>query len=84
MPAEDALRNQALALQPIVKEAADRGAYVEALRGLEPLAPLLDQFFKDVLVMDPDPVVAKRRQELLKAIEQTLFWRVGRLTALVL
>jgi glycyl-tRNA synthetase beta chain len=84
VPAEDALRDQALALQSLVKAAADRGAYVEALRGLEPLAPLLDQFFKDVLVMDPDPVVARRRQELLKAIEQTLFWRVGRLTALVL
>jgi glycyl-tRNA synthetase beta chain len=82
--AEDELRTQALALQPVVQGAADRGNYADALRALAPLAPLLDQFFKDVLVMDPDPIVARRRLELLKAIDQVLLWRVGRLTALAL
>jgi glycyl-tRNA synthetase beta chain len=84
VPAEDALRSGALRLLPAVNAAASSGDYGAALAALEPLSSLLESFFKDVLVMDPDPAVSGRRLKLLRTLDELLLSRVGRLTALAL
>jgi glycyl-tRNA synthetase beta chain len=45
--------------------------YVPALQLIATLRPEIDGFFKDVMVMDPDPVVREARLNLLRGLVQT-------------
>ncbi|HXO43818.1 MAG TPA: DALR anticodon-binding domain-containing protein, partial [Thermoanaerobaculia bacterium] len=65
-----------------VEAAAAAGDYERALRRIAELAPVLDRFFVEVLVMDPDERVRANRIALLQAILRTVS-RTARLTEVV-
>jgi glycyl-tRNA synthetase beta chain len=69
-------------LRSEVEEAAAAGDYERCLRRIADLAPVLDRFFVEVLVMDPDPRVRSNRIALLQAIHRTVS-RTARLTEVV-
>lgn len=69
-------------LRSEVEEAAAAGDYERCLRRVADLAPVLDRFFVEVLVMDPDPGVRRNRLALLQAIHRTVS-RTARLTEVV-
>ncbi len=74
-PAEPAERELAAAfagLRADVEEAAAARDYERCLRRVAELAPVLDRFFVEVLVMDPDAAVRRNRIALLQAIGRTL------------
>ncbi|HLX10880.1 MAG TPA: glycine--tRNA ligase subunit beta, partial [Thermoanaerobaculia bacterium] len=84
-PAEPAERELAAAfagLRAEVEAAAAAGDYERALRRIAGLAPVLDRFFVEVLVMDPDERVRANRIALLQAILRTVS-RTARLTEVV-
>ena len=55
--------------------------YPALLRHLLGLKPPIDRFFEAVMVMDPDPVVRKRRLSILEQVRQT-FLRIADFSAL--
>ncbi|MBV8200225.1 MAG: hypothetical protein JOZ15_06345, partial [Acidobacteria bacterium] len=65
-----------------VEAAGAAGDYERALRRIALLAPVLDRFFVEVLVMDPDERVRANRIALLQAILRTVS-RAARLTEVV-
>jgi glycyl-tRNA synthetase beta chain len=69
-------------LRAAVDEAAAAGDYEGCLRRISELAPVLDRFFVEVLVMDPDERLRANRIALLQAILRTLS-RTARLTEVV-
>ncbi|HEX5720286.1 MAG TPA: glycine--tRNA ligase subunit beta [Thermoanaerobaculia bacterium] len=81
-PAERDLYAAFQGLRSEVEEAAASGDYERCLRRIADLAPVLDRFFVDVLVMDPDPRVKGNRIALLQAIHRTVS-RTARLTEVV-
>jgi len=81
-PAERDLYTAFQGLRSEVEEAAAAGDYERCLRRIADLAPVLDRFFVDVLVMDPDPRVKANRIALLQAIHRTVS-RTARLTEVV-
>lgn len=81
-PAERDLHAAFQGLRSEVEEAAAAGDYERCLRRIADLAPVLDRFFVDVLVMDPDPRVKANRIALLQAIHRTVS-RTARLTEVV-
>jgi glycyl-tRNA synthetase beta chain len=81
-PAEKDLHAAFQGLRSEVEEAAAAGDYERCLRRIAGLAPVLDRFFVDVLVMDPDPRVRRNRIALLQAIHRTVS-RTARLTEVV-
>lgn len=81
-PAEKDLHAAFQGLRSEVEEAAATGDYERCLRRIADLAPVLDRFFVDVLVMDPDPAIRRNRIALLQAIHQTVS-RTARLTEVV-
>lgn len=81
-PAERDLHAAFQGLRSEVEEAAAAGDYERCLRRIADLAPVLDRFFVDVLVMDPDPGVRRNRIALLQAIHRTVS-RTARLTEVV-
>lgn len=81
-PAERDLHAAFQGLRSEVEEAAAAGDYERCLRRIADLAPVLDRFFVDVLVMDPDPRVKANRVALLQAIHRTVS-RTARLTEVV-
>lgn len=81
-PAERDLYAAFQGLRSEVEEAASAGDYERCLRRIAALAPVLDRFFVDVLVMDPDPRVKANRIALLQAIHRTVS-RTARLTEVV-
>ncbi|HVG09254.1 MAG TPA: glycine--tRNA ligase subunit beta [Thermoanaerobaculia bacterium] len=81
-PAERDLYAAFQGLRSEVEEAAAAGDYERCLRRIADLAPVLDRFFVDVLVMDPDPRVKANRIALLQAIHRTVS-RTARLTEVV-
>jgi glycyl-tRNA synthetase beta chain len=81
-PAERDLHAAFQGLRAKVEEAAAAGDYERCLRRIADLAPVLDRFFTDVLVMDPDPRVKANRIALLQAIHRTVS-RTARLTEVV-
>jgi glycyl-tRNA synthetase beta chain len=81
-PAERDLYAAFQGLRSEVEEAAASGDYERCLRRIADLAPVLDRFFVDVLVMDPDPRVKANRIALLQAIHRTVS-RTARLTEVV-
>ena len=81
-PAERDLHAAFQGLRSEVEEAAAAGDYERCLRRVADLAPVLDRFFVEVLVMDPDPGVRRNRMALLQAIHRTVS-RTARLTEVV-
>ncbi len=65
----------------IVEALAERD-YERVLFRTADLAPVLDKFFVDVLVMDPDPQVRANRIALLQALHRTIS-RTAKLTEMV-
>jgi len=81
-PAERDLAAAFAGLRAEVEAAAGAGDYERALRRIAELAPVLDRFFVEVLVMDPDERVRASRIALLQAILRTVS-RTARLTEVV-
>src|SRR5690606_22230052 len=75
-PSERRLLDAVEEAGPRVEEAARRGDVAKALEVLAGLAPAVDSFFEDVLVMDPDPAVRRNRLALLAAVRE-VFDRVA-------
>ncbi len=84
-PAEFELHEQMGVVAKILAEALKKPvlerSYEEALQGLLSLAPALDRFFADVLVMDEDEGRRSNRLALLQACRR-LYWKVARLNAM--
>ncbi|HEX7185371.1 MAG TPA: glycine--tRNA ligase subunit beta [Thermoanaerobaculia bacterium] len=81
-PAEKDLHAAFQDLRDEVEEAAAAGDYERCLRRIAGLAPVLDRFFVDVLVMAEDPRVRQNRIALLQAIGRTAN-RTARLSEVV-
>jgi glycyl-tRNA synthetase beta chain len=71
-PAEHELAVTFAGLRAEVEAAAAAGDHERGLRRLAGLAPVLDRFFVEVLVMDPDLAVRANRIALLQAILRTM------------
>ncbi|MGE0640976.1 MAG: glycine--tRNA ligase subunit beta [Thermoanaerobaculia bacterium] len=70
LPAESALGGAAEALATEVDQAVAVRDFRSGLRRVAALAPALDRFFVDVLVMDPDEAVKSNRLALLQSIHR--------------
>jgi glycyl-tRNA synthetase beta chain len=81
-PAEKELAAAFAALRAEIDEAAAAGDYKRCLRRIADLAPVLDKFFVDVLVMAEDEKVRRNRIALLQAIGRSVS-RTARLTEVV-
>jgi glycyl-tRNA synthetase beta chain len=81
-PAEKDLHTAYEGLRHEVEEAAAARDYDRCLRRILDLAPVLDRFFVEVLVMAEDPKVRQNRIALLQAIGRTVS-RTARLTEVV-
>jgi glycyl-tRNA synthetase beta chain len=81
-PAEKDLHTAFAGLRHEVEEAAAARDYDRCLRRILDLAPVLDRFFVEVLVMAEDPKVRQNRIALLQAIGRTVS-RTARLTEVV-
>lgn len=81
-PAEKDLAAAFQGLRTDVEEAAASGDYERCLRRIADLAPVLDRFFVEVLVMAEDEKVRRNRIALLQAIGRTVS-RTARLTEVV-
>jgi glycyl-tRNA synthetase beta chain len=81
-PAEKDLHTAFQGLRSEVEEAAASGDYERCLRRIADLAPVLDRFFVEVLVMAEDPQVRQNRIALLQAIGKTVN-RTARITEVV-
>ncbi len=81
-PAEKDLWSAFQGLQSEVEEAAAARDYERCLRRIADLAPVLDKFFVEVLVMAEDPEVRQNRLALLQAIGRTVN-RTARITEVV-
>jgi len=81
-PAEKDLWSAFKGLRSEVEEAAAAHDYERCLRRIADLAPVLDRFFVEVLVMAEDPKVRQNRIALLQAIGRTVN-RTARITEVV-
>lgn len=81
-PAEKELHAAFQELRAGIEDAAETGAYEDGLRQVAELAPVLDRFFVDVLVMDEDRTLRRNRIALLQSIQRSIF-RLARLTEVV-
>lgn len=81
-PAERELFDAFAELRAEIVEAMAERDYERVLFRTADLAPVLDKFFVDVLVMDPDPKVRANRIALLQAIHRTIS-RTAKLTEMV-
>ena len=81
-PAEKDLAAAFDGLRAEVEEAAAAGDYERCLRRIAGLAPVLDRFFVEVLVMAEDRSVRRNRIALLQAIGRTVS-RTAKLTEMV-
>ena len=81
-PAEKDLHRAFGALRAGIEEAAAAAEYEAGLQRVAELAPVLDKFFIDVLVMDEDRALRRNRIALLQGIERAIS-RIARLTEMV-
>jgi glycyl-tRNA synthetase beta chain len=81
-PAERDLHEAFRGLSSDVEEAAASGDYERGLRRIADLAPVLDRFFVEVLVMAKEESVRRNRIALLQAIGRTVN-RTARITEVV-
>ena len=80
-PAERALYDEVVRLEPGVREALDSNDWKGLTARLAELSPVVSAFFDDVMVMDPDEGVRANRLALLRRCN-ALFEEVGDLGAL--
>lgn len=81
-PAEKDLAAAFREMRADIEESAATGDYLGCLRRIAGLAPVLDRFFVEVMVMAEDPQVRQNRIALLQAILRTIS-RTARLTEVV-
>jgi glycyl-tRNA synthetase beta chain len=81
-PSELALRRSLDEIGPRVQSLGSAGKYADALRAASALAPLVDRFFTDVLVMVDDVNLRNARLALLGELRD-LVWDIGDISALV-
>jgi glycyl-tRNA synthetase beta chain len=81
--AEKVLYSSLEEARPGIEGAAGRGDYLGALQQIARLGPYLERYFKDVMVMDEDPVLRRNRLALLASIGD-LLTRVGDFSEIVL
>ncbi|MBF0423573.1 MAG: glycine--tRNA ligase subunit beta [Magnetococcales bacterium] len=67
--AEGVLYDQISSVAVQVKETASSGQYTEALNHLALLRPVIDTFFEQIMVMDPDPDKRRNRLALLARVQ---------------
>lgn len=81
--AERALDRAIRAARPSIEAAGARSDYLQALREIGRLGPLLDRFFEQVLVMTEDTRLRDARLDLLRSMAG-LFLRVGDFSEMVI
>ena len=72
IPAESALYQALEAATPALDAAYKKHQFVELLKALVSLSEPIDQFFADVMVMDPNPELRDNRLALLQQLHQKM------------
>jgi len=72
VPAETALFQALESITPTLNTAYEQGQFVELLKALVALSEPIDQFFADVMVMDPNPELRDNRLALLQQLHQKM------------
>ena len=72
IPAEATLLQALEAITPTLAAAYERRQFVELLKTLVALSAPIDQFFADVMVMDPNPELRDNRLALLQQLHQKM------------
>jgi len=72
IPAEVTLHKALEAITPALNEAYQQRQYVDLLKSLVALSAPIDQFFVDVMVMDPNPELRDNRLALLQQLHQKM------------
>ena len=72
IPAESALYKALEAATPTLEAAYEKRQFVELLESLVALSKPIDQFFADVMVMDPNPELRDNRLALLQQLHQKM------------
>jgi glycyl-tRNA synthetase beta chain len=72
IPAEMSLHKALEALTPALNAAYEQRQFVELLKALVTLSEPIDQFFADVMVMDPNPDLRDNRLALLQQLHQKM------------
>ena len=72
VPAETALFQALESISPTLTAAYEKRQFVELLRALVALSAPIDQFFADVMVMDPNPELRDNRLALLQQLHQKM------------
>jgi glycyl-tRNA synthetase beta chain len=72
IPAESALHKALESITPALTSAYEKRQFVEVLKSLLALSAPIDQFFADVMVMDPNPELRDNRLALLQQLHQKM------------
>jgi len=72
IPAEASLYKALESITPALNAAYEKRQFVELLRALVALSIPIDQFFADVMVMDPNPELRDNRLALLQQLHQKM------------
>ena len=72
IPAEASLHKALESITPALNSAYEKRQFVELLRALVALSAPIDQFFADVMVMDPNPELRDNRLALLQQLHQKM------------
>ena len=72
IPAEIAVHNALEQITPALNMAYEKRQFVELLKALVALSEPIDQFFADVMVMDPNPELRDNRLALLQQLHQKM------------
>ena len=72
IPAESALYQALEAAAPALDAAYEKRQFMELLKALVALSAPIDQFFADVMVMDPNPELRDNRLALLQQLHQKM------------
>ena len=72
IPAEIALHQALESITPMLTAAFEKRQYVELLQALVALSAPIDQFFADVMVMDPNTELRDNRLALLQQLHQKM------------
>jgi glycyl-tRNA synthetase beta chain len=72
IPAETAIHDALEKITPTLDTAYEKRQFVELLKALVALSEPIDQFFADVMVMDPNPELRDNRLALLQQLHQKM------------
>ena len=72
IPAEQALYEALGELTPALTASYEKREFVQLLKSLVALSEPIDQFFADVMVMDPNPELRDNRLALLQQLHQKM------------